>query len=212
MKKLFFRSITPPLVLLSFFAKVAIAQLGSAGSNEKTNAVKEQLRLFRSDKSPRTMHRAVQMAGTVPLDKTANDWEKRRDSKLALLLSVLAAIEDALDPKFDPNDPPPLHAFPPIEAGNIYSGMPPSAIKNPVLRTQYEAAIEENQKRLAHFNQESALRLVRHESMDDIVQFIKHSYGEKEHSGVDKIIEDSLTAPKLKTSLQEALKAATKAP
>jgi hypothetical protein len=82
---------------------------------------------------------------------TANDsgWIQERREKAELWLQAWRRLEKELDPNFDINDrknQPSLRVLPPFET-RLPPGTPPSAIKDPKLRAQYEAAIIENERK-----------------------------------------------------------------
>jgi hypothetical protein len=94
---------------------------------------------------------------------SANDaaWLRERREKTELWLQAWQRLEKQADPRFDINDrknQPSLQVYPPFETG-LPPGTPPSAIKDPVLRTKYEAAIAANKRKSERVEQQLPLRL-----------------------------------------------------
>jgi len=90
---------------------------------------------------------------------TDSSWLQERREKTRLWLQAWRRFEEHFDAGFNINDPrnrPLLRVFPPAETG-LPAGTSPSAIKDPKLREQYQAAIAENEKKSKRANQQSLL-------------------------------------------------------
>jgi hypothetical protein len=90
-----------------------------------------------------------------------SDWLRERSEKARFWLETWHRLEQQTDPSFDVNDRrnrPALKVFPPPETG-LPAGTPPSAIKDPRLRAQYEAAIAENRRKAKRAEQQFPLLL-----------------------------------------------------
>lgn len=87
------------------------------------------------------------------------DWLRERREKAKLWLEAWRRLETEFDPSFDINDRkqlPTLRVSPPNETG-LRAGTPPSAIKDPKLRAQYEVAIAENKRKSQRVDQQFPL-------------------------------------------------------
>jgi hypothetical protein len=86
-------------------------------------------------------------------------WVRERREKTELWLQAWRRLEKEFDPTFDVNDRkslPGMRVMPPFATG-LPAGTPPSAIKDPKLRAQYEAAIAENNKKAERVNRQLPL-------------------------------------------------------
>jgi len=87
------------------------------------------------------------------------EWLRARREKVRLWLHAWHRLEEQFDPTFDVNDRknrPLLHVWPPLETG-LPPGTPPSAIKDPQLRAQYEATLAENKRKTQRANEQLPL-------------------------------------------------------
>lgn len=88
-------------------------------------------------------------------------WLRERREKTELWLQTWQRLEKQTDPRFDINDrknQPSMQVYPPFETG-LPPGTPSSAIKDPVLRGKYEAAIADNKRKSERVEQQLPLRL-----------------------------------------------------
>jgi hypothetical protein len=83
-----------------------------------------------------------------------NAWARVRLSRAELWLRAWRRVEQTRDPKWDPANPPPLCVAPPRQTG-LRAGVPPTAVKDPKLRAEYERAIKANRERAEWFNEQS---------------------------------------------------------
>ncbi|WP_152099898.1 hypothetical protein [Lacipirellula parvula] len=73
-------------------------------------------------------------------------WSQQRTQKLRLWLRLIDAVNQSIDPEWDPKDSPELNVMPPPDSQS-FSGVDPSAIEDPKLRKQYEEAILANSEK-----------------------------------------------------------------
>jgi hypothetical protein len=88
------------------------------------------------------------------LSSSDSVWLRERREKAELWLQTWQRLEKEFDPTFDVNDRknrPLMRVYPPDET-HLPAGTPPSAIKDPKLRAQYEAAIAENNRKSQRVN------------------------------------------------------------
>jgi len=99
--------------------------------------------------------------GNQRYSSNVNAWLRERREKTELWLHAWQRLEKQTDPSFDINDRkslPWMKVFPPFETG-LPAGTPPSAIKDPRLRAQYEAAIADNKRKSQRVNEQLPLHL-----------------------------------------------------
>jgi Txe/YoeB family toxin of Txe-Axe toxin-antitoxin module len=85
------------------------------------------------------------------------DFAQRRKKDVEIRLHAWKRLTDAIDTTWDPNDLPLLNVTPPLATG-MRAGIAPEAIKDPTLRTQYEAAITKNRQKAERHRKQSKLR------------------------------------------------------
>jgi len=88
-------------------------------------------------------------------------WLRERREKAEFWLKAWQRLEKQTDPSFDINDRkslPAMRVSPPYETG-LRAGTPPSEIKDPRLRAQYEAAIADNKRKSQRVNEQFPLLL-----------------------------------------------------
>lgn len=88
-----------------------------------------------------------------------SDWLRERRENAVLWLQTWQRLEKEFDPTFDINDRknrPLMRVFPPDDT-HLPAGSPPSAIKDPKLRAQYEAALELNKRKSERVDQQFPL-------------------------------------------------------
>jgi hypothetical protein len=104
------------------------------------------------------------LVGLVGYESSFNDssvWLSERREKAELWLHALRRLENETDPTFDISDQknrPMMRVLPPFKTG-LPAGTPPSAIKDPHLRAEYETAIAENRRKSQKLNQQLPLLL-----------------------------------------------------
>ena len=92
--------------------------------------------------------------------KLANqEWNKNRRKGTERWSHAWQRLEDAIDENWDPNDIPEANVSPPKGIGIPgIPGMSPELIKDPVLRAEYEKAIERNHEKVKIHNEQIKLR------------------------------------------------------
>ena len=99
------------------------------------------------------------MTDTVtPRAPKGQDWAERRKKDVEIRLHAWRRLVGSIDPNWDPNDLPVINLVPPLATG-LPSGVAPEAIKDPKLRTEYEAAIEKNRQKAERYSQQYRLRM-----------------------------------------------------
>ena len=86
-------------------------------------------------------------------------------------------MENAIDPNWDPNDIPVLNVSPPKGIGIIgIPGMSPELIKDPVLRAEYEEAIERNRVKSKIRNEQIKLRNIKKRYYRIVEKYLTSTY------------------------------------
>jgi len=105
--------------------------------------------------------RLVGYCGYQRSQSDINDWLRERREKTEIWLRAWQRLEQEIDPSFDINDRkqlPSSRVMPPDET-HLPPGSPPSAIQDPRLRAQYEAAIADNNRRAERVAKQVPLQL-----------------------------------------------------
>jgi len=101
----------------------------------------------------------VSLLKAQPKLMTQEEFTKQRLRDAEAWLHALNSFTSTLDPTWDPNEQIPVHPDPPPGLINNYiSGASPESIKDPVLRAQYERAVEENKQRIEEHTVQYMLR------------------------------------------------------
>ncbi len=94
--------------------------------------------------------------------RTDQDWATARRKGAEMWFHAWRRLDNAIDEDWDPNDIPQANVSPPKGIGIPgIPGMPPEMIKDPVLRAEYERAIEKNREKIKIRNEQIKLRNVK---------------------------------------------------
>jgi hypothetical protein len=93
----------------------------------------------------------------TPSAPKGQEWARKRRKDLEVRLHAWKRLTKAIDPNWDPNDMPLATVPLPIGVSGI-TGMAPEHIKNPKLRAEYEAAIEQNRQKAKKYAEQYTLR------------------------------------------------------
>lgn len=107
---------------------------------------------------------------------TAQRLALRKDA-LRTWLTLLAAIDRHLDPRFDPADVPEVKLIPP-RSGDVAlpAGASPDRIADPQARQAYEAAIKRNDAKAAYYDLQTKLRRLNDRATRESERFLEFSY------------------------------------
>jgi hypothetical protein len=125
-------------------------------------------------------------------------------------LSLVAALDRHLDPKFNPNDLPELKVQPPpTSKGVMYPpGVDPAVIDDPKARAEYEKALAARQPKADQYRLQIRLRRLNEDIPQRAVAFIRKNYSsgspdqEVVRTAIDKIIRNPERKAELLKSLQ----------
>ncbi len=104
-----------------------------------------------------------------------NPRAQLRKNQVALQLRAWQRIEQTIDRNWDPDDMPAMNLAPPNATG-LPSGVAPSAVKDPQLRAEYEAAIEANRQKAARYRLQSRARKLKKRWIRHAERFIIRTY------------------------------------
>jgi len=109
--------------------------------------------------------------------RTDQEWANTRRTGAEKWFHAWQRSENAIDEDWDPNDIPDLNArLPKGVAGLSFPGMPPELIKDPVLRAEYEAAIEKHSRKVKLRNEQIKLRNIRKQYSRIIRKYLVETY------------------------------------
>ena len=147
---------TRVLWILSFACAFNVMSLSAAGRDEQ-QVLDERLQaaLKDFDQAP-DVARLASYANEVYGFTSKSEPQAVPVFKVRSLVQILAALERKTDPKFDPNDDPPVRNVS-VPGGQYPSGVAPSAIKDEHVRKEYEAALAANRKKSEAFNLQAGL-------------------------------------------------------
>jgi len=105
-----------------------------------------------------------------------DDWPNQRREEAKLYFRTLDWLERAIDPNWDPNDPSLVFPRPPAGVDRFAIGMSPENIKDPNLRAEYEAALEEYRQRHKRHSEQRRLRRLKKEDLPILQKHLLRLY------------------------------------
>ncbi len=137
------------------------------------------LAAFEKSKSIDSFFGAVEQMEGVNLMGLGDTKERlaARRAAARMWLKILAAIDEHLDPKFDPEDVPETKVVPP-PSGRIQPppGVSPEAITDPRARAEYEAALKKNAEKIASYNFQTKLQRLNKRASTSAKRFLTTYY------------------------------------
>jgi len=142
-----------------------------------TDEVHGKIAQFQRDKSwetePANAYPKTLWEVNESIDDLHSEWERNPalvgSTILRLKLEVLEACFMAQDKTYDIKNPPPFSTVASPGLGpDLWSGMKPEDVKDPVIRKRYEEAIVENNRRKAKHMRESELQYLNDYLISDI--------------------------------------------
>jgi hypothetical protein len=142
---------------------------------------------------------------------TDEEWATKRKGEAERWMIVWDRMEAAIDPKWDKNDLPVRNVSPPREA-HLPAGVSPDDIKDPALRAEYEKAIEENNKKIKHGNEQMRLRKLKEQFARSLVLYFAGTYSVTPHndSELESLLAQHVKDEKVKKAVLDALDAANR--
>ena len=219
------KAVKKRILLSPFFILTLVVSMNSALS-QTNNIIKKEnsdlmtnqinratglLTEFKKNKSIDQLEsalRAVEKISPPGIDKTVPRSVARHE-QARMWLSLLATIDQNIDPSFDVNDAKnwaALNLVPETPEGVHYpSGVDPKEIKDPKTRAQYESAIKQNEAKKARLNFQIGLRNINELAGLDVGRFFPSYYTS---SNEDKSeLENLMHQAKLSPARTQKLKA-----
>jgi hypothetical protein len=134
---------------------------------------------FEKAKSLDELQDAVEATEAVELPEppAAAERLQARQETARMWLTVIAAIETNLDPKFDPKDVPSVSVIPPPSGGVQFpGGIDPKAIPDPAARAEYEAALKKNRDKADRYRFQTRLLRLDARATAGVERFSKSCY------------------------------------
>jgi len=105
-----------------------------------------------------------------------DDWPNQRREEAKFYFRTWDRLERAIDPNWDPNDPSLVFPRPPVGVDRFAIGMSPENIKDPNLRAEYEAALEEYRQRHKRHSEQRRLRRLKKEDLPILQKHLLRLY------------------------------------
>lgn len=168
----------------------------------------EQLAEFEKTKEPNLLQSAVEAMEDLDFAALvkASSRSEARQQATRMWLEVLATIDRNLDPHFNPDDLPERGVIPPpSDDVQLPPGADPKAIKDPVARAEYEAALKANHEKHVQYRLQTKLRRLNPHATADVENFLPRYYTTS--TADQEELAALLSASKLSTLRQQKLKA-----
>ena len=130
------------------------------------------------------------MTDITPGAPTDQEWAQQRKVDIQIRLHAWKRLTDAIDPTWDQNDLLVINVTPPRDSG-APSGVAPDSIKDPRLRAEYEAAIEENRRKSQRYSEQYSLRKWLKRFPKTAEEYIVRAYCKPPFDGHHDVIVDS---------------------
>ena len=186
-------------------AEIGVIQSGediSAMTNPIIQA-ENLLAEFEATKSIDKLEAAYVDVGNIPepgVDKIVPKAVARRE-KATMCFCLLAVIDQNIDTNFDANNPsnwPAVSLIPPGPGGMRYpSGIDPNEIKEPGIRTQYEAELKENAEKAARELFQTRLHNINQSANIFVESFLRFNYttSKEDQSELENLMKQAKLSP-----------------
>ncbi len=169
---------------------------------------------FRARKDPDALTRVVEALENVQWREPLHLPERRRLRHAALdgWLHLVALVDDALDPNFDPAQVPQIGVQPPPTASGIVypPGVDPALIDDPDSRARYAQAVADNTAYAEQYRLQSRLQRLQERILEACSAFIQDGYSgdPNDHGEASTAIQAAIKTPKRRAELLSLLSAA----
>jgi hypothetical protein len=178
------RRCLPAIALLGLPAMCGFAATTNPNPGAPMTAMiataQQTVQQYDASKDPLLLRKAGELLEQVDLfaPPSAEQRADARRQTLEAWLSVLARIDAAHDPKFDPDDPPAARVAPPTPPGHrpYATGIDPQQIADPQVRADYERARAENEQKAERARRHWDLQAIDMEVSQGAKRFIKRFY------------------------------------
>ncbi len=172
-----------------------------------TDRVTKLLKTFEGDKDPHALEQAAELVVARQVDKALEPRE-RREHLTRLWFSVLNHLDRHRDPNFNYDDVPELSVAPPLGPGMpSISGMDPQSVTDPVLRRDYEEAIERNRQKAERYRFQKQLQKVDRRFSRQLEAYLRSAYSQSpaDVQELSHSIENQVESAKRKNELKKLL-------
>ena len=164
----------------------------------------EMFAAFQREQDPGLVYRALDAVEDAQRDAQPGDSLSRKRT-LSVSLTFLAALDQNIDPKWNP-DQETFRPVPPQIPGVVVFGdgqIDPTAISDLSLRARYEKDLAASRNSLIHYNAQFQLHLIDQRATAGVQRFVERCYG-KSRSDRSQIAE-SLSASTLSAARKSFL-------
>jgi len=166
-----------------------------------TEKLDEKLAAFEKTKNPDPMIEAFDIVESFDVN-TEHDRVAARREGMTCWMHFFNAVDQAIDPTWDPKDLPELSVTPPPSNGvTFFSGVDPKSLTDPVARAEYERAIQKNRDKVL----QAYLHDLDGRAMDSMKRFIATVCAGSEQARID--FETALAASSLTEARRQRLRA-----
>jgi hypothetical protein len=168
---------------------------------KQTDDARDQLAQFDLTGDPVRLENAIRCLEHIhSLEELDPDRSAARREVTVLWLAVLAALQRAKDPAFDPNDRPMANMVP---APGYPSGVDPKSITEPDVRARYEAALAKNRQKAEMYRIQARLRFLEERAQPGVEGFIRRYYSKskRDRAELKELVESTQIPPEQKLRL-----------
>jgi hypothetical protein len=185
-------------IFLILVSVVALPMLTPGQSSAvKGQSLSQLIESARNDPVKANLDAAWSAAISLPQHPKSTEGWSENIKKLEAILAIIAVAESNYDPRYSTGKPT-LNVPVPSNIG-IEAGSDPSAIKDPALRTKYEAAITANKLKIERYKYQSQLEQFIQHGKAYFETYVKSAFTANEYAQVGVITAKFLGADKAKT-------------
>jgi hypothetical protein len=138
--------------------------------------VTEKFNEFDVTHNPELLQDALDMIEAVHQNMPISEGDPRKQV-LSHWIRFLAALDQRIDPKWDPEDVPETGITPPPSHGVAYpSGVDPAVISDPAVRAQYERDLDASKAKAERYSVQLALHRLDERAVDLMGRFLAEQY------------------------------------
>ena len=147
----------------------------------------------------------VEFLSQDPIILESADWRRLRLEKARWWLAAWRRVTESTDPKFDFSDFPLLNVAPPRATG-LPSGIPPQAIRDLKLRSEYEQAVEQNNVRARKYDEQFWIKQNGQALLKSAERYLKKAYSRTPDDIPElmRLLETYITDDQLRKRIVEA--------
>lgn len=167
--------------------------------------VAKKLAAFETEQDPTLVHESLDMIEAAERGMSTEDITGRKQA-LAQRLRFFAVLDRNIDPMWNPEDKPVKGAAPPLSHGAIYGSgeVDPATIADPVVRTEYERALQASKDYEKRYDVQFQLRRINERAMRFVERFLAERYSESQTDRQE--LEELLSAAPINDSRKKQLR------